>query len=374
MPTPPKRIEDNKLSLQLENGSRVVSLPGDAGRIRGFSGPDLIVEDESAQVPDDVHAAIKPMLAVSKGRLILLSTPFGLAGHFYEICSESDEIWERHNVTAYECKHIPRDFLDQERLTTPRWEFDQEYLCKFIGIVNQPFNFFQVQQCLSDQVQPLFLFDDEGNIVGKNKERSSLNAEGYPNLYTGLDLGKSIAFTAIVIFEKIGYGIDAKFHVLHLERLPLGTSYPNIMCHIGRLTEAIDIDRSPTLIVDKTGLGAPVLDYFKTEGLSPRGITITSGREPHGRSFGDWNVPRDDLITQTQFLVDTGKLKIAKSLPLALDLVEELTHLRQSDSRQTKKRMSPMSGKIHDDLAMSLMLALWYAKNGGGYEIDFLSV
>jgi hypothetical protein len=374
MPNPPARVEDNKLSLQLGNGSRVVSLPGDAGRIRGFSGPDLIIEDEAAQVLDDVHAAIKPMLAVSKGRLALLSTPHGLTGHFYEICSGNDEIWERHTVTAYECQHIPRDFLEQERAGSPAWEFDQEYLCKFIGVINQPFKFYTVLKCLSEQVHTLFLFDDEGNIVGRNPEVSWETTKEYRRLFIGVDLGKSVDFTAISIIEKIGSGINAFYQIRHLERLPLGTSYPDIVGHVGHLIDALGAARKPTLVVDKSGLGAPVLDYFKSEELTPRGITITSGLEPRGRCEGDWNVPRDDLITQTQFLVDTGKLQIAKSLPLALDLVEELVHIRQSNSPRSKTRMPEVSKRIHDDLAMSAMLPLWYAKNALGYEIEFLSV
>jgi hypothetical protein len=168
MPTPPKRVEDNKLSLQLVNGSRVVSLPGDAGRIRGFSGPDLIVEDEAAQVPDEVFSAIRPMLAVSDGRLMLLSTPYGQEGHFYEIWSKDDDIWEKYSVTAYECSHLPSDFLESERANCREWEFDQEYLCKFVGGLHRPFPFKNVVRCLCDQILALFLYNEEGKILGRN--------------------------------------------------------------------------------------------------------------------------------------------------------------------------------------------------------------
>jgi hypothetical protein len=69
--------EDNRLSAVLQNGSRIVSLPGDARTVRGFSGPSLIVEDEAGYVADELYAAIRPMLAVSRGRLILMGTPAG---------------------------------------------------------------------------------------------------------------------------------------------------------------------------------------------------------------------------------------------------------------------------------------------------------
>ena len=80
----PQLVEDNKLACQFENGSRIVSLPGKEATVRGFSGADLIIEDEAARVLDDLYYSIRPMLAVSGGRLILMSTPFGKRGHFFE--------------------------------------------------------------------------------------------------------------------------------------------------------------------------------------------------------------------------------------------------------------------------------------------------
>ena len=78
----PALDEDNRLSFQLGNGSRVVSLPGTGETVRGFSAPDLIIEDEGAFVQDSFYWAVRPMLAVSGGRLILMSTPYGKRGHF----------------------------------------------------------------------------------------------------------------------------------------------------------------------------------------------------------------------------------------------------------------------------------------------------
>jgi len=66
--------EDNRLSATLTNRSRIVSLPGDPKTVRGYSGPALVVEDEAGYVDDDMVQALRPMLAVSRGRLILMST------------------------------------------------------------------------------------------------------------------------------------------------------------------------------------------------------------------------------------------------------------------------------------------------------------
>jgi len=61
------------LGLELTNGSRIVCLPGNETTIRGYT-PQLLVIDEASRVPDDLYRSVRPMLAVSQGRLLALST------------------------------------------------------------------------------------------------------------------------------------------------------------------------------------------------------------------------------------------------------------------------------------------------------------
>jgi hypothetical protein len=83
LPSQPELTEDNKLSMTVRGGGRVLSLPGSEATIRGFSGATLIVEDEASRVDDALYFSVRPMLAVKGGRLILMSTPFGKRGHFW---------------------------------------------------------------------------------------------------------------------------------------------------------------------------------------------------------------------------------------------------------------------------------------------------
>src|SRR5215210_4196992 len=80
-----------KLGMQLANGSRIEALPGSEKTIRGFSGVDLLVLDEAARVEDGLYFAVRPMLAVSGGALIMISTPAGRRGVFFE---EWTEVWD----------------------------------------------------------------------------------------------------------------------------------------------------------------------------------------------------------------------------------------------------------------------------------------
>ena len=68
--------------LKLANGSRILCLPGKEETVRCFS-PSLLIIDEASRVPDDLYRSVRPMLAVSKGRLIALSTYFGQRGWFF---------------------------------------------------------------------------------------------------------------------------------------------------------------------------------------------------------------------------------------------------------------------------------------------------
>jgi hypothetical protein len=74
------------------------------------------------------------------------------------------------------------------------------------------------------------------------------------------------------------------FQVGHLERLPLGTPYPAIVAHVGRLLTKLP--GGPELVIDFTGVGRPIFDMFISSGISPIGVLITGGR------ISVWNSPR----------------------------------------------------------------------------------
>jgi len=81
---PLRAVRRTTLQLELANGSRVVSLPGREHTLRSFSGVNLLVLDEAARIPDVLYRSVRPMLAVSRGRLVALSTPFGQRGWFFD--------------------------------------------------------------------------------------------------------------------------------------------------------------------------------------------------------------------------------------------------------------------------------------------------
>jgi hypothetical protein len=134
-PSIPSRSE-SALRLELENGSRIVSLPGQEQTVRGYAGVSLLVVDEAARVPDGLYYSVRPMLAVSDGRLIALSTPFGNRGWFYEAWHGS-EAWKKWEIPASRCPRISQEFLEEERRVLGSYWFQQEYECKFLDAQTQ---------------------------------------------------------------------------------------------------------------------------------------------------------------------------------------------------------------------------------------------
>jgi hypothetical protein len=122
---------ESSLKLELVNGSRVVALPGKEANIRSYSGVQLLVIDEAARVPDELYRAVRPMLAVSGGRLILLSTPFGRRGFFWNEWNRSETPWLKLQIPAEQCPRISAAFLEEERRTQGDSWFRQEYQCSF---------------------------------------------------------------------------------------------------------------------------------------------------------------------------------------------------------------------------------------------------
>lgn len=120
--------QENVHLLRLENGSRILSLPASESNIRGFTA-DLLLIDEAAYVPDALYQSVSPMLAVSGGRLVAMSTPAGKRGWWFE--SAMSEHWERVKVPAPTCPRIPASFLDGERERLGDAAFRSEYMCEF---------------------------------------------------------------------------------------------------------------------------------------------------------------------------------------------------------------------------------------------------
>lgn len=150
--------QETQLTLHLTNGSRIISLPGNADNIRGYTA-DLVIIDEAAYLDnngDDLYYALRPMLLAKDGDMMLLSTPHGRTGIFYDEWSGGDPSWERYEVPVYMSPHIPPEAIEEERKKGDNY-FAQEWECQFRDVVDPVFPYKVIDAAFDPDLEPLYL-------------------------------------------------------------------------------------------------------------------------------------------------------------------------------------------------------------------------
>jgi hypothetical protein len=185
--------------------------------------------------------------------------------------------------------------------------------------------------------------------------------------YVGLDLGQRHDPTAIAIVERMelaqAWQVTA-FHSLrvrHLERVPLGTPYPGVVARVREIVRKIG---ACALVVDGTGVGAPVVDMLHAAGLGCEvtAVTITGGEQQRNKGASGWSVPKRDLLALVQVLLEQNELRLAKGLRELGPLVRELTDVKSTTRANGRVRLGADGCGEHDDLVIALALACWRAR------------
>jgi hypothetical protein len=186
-----------------------------------------------------------------------------------------------------------------------------------------------------------------------------------PRYFLGLDLGQAADYSAIAIIERHGAPVSAAFHVRHLQRWQLGTSYPAIVGDVAQMLRRSPLahagGKEPVLAVDQTGVGAPVVDMFRRERMQAKlqPIVITGG-DSVTRENGLTRVPKRDLVSAAQVALQSERLKIAEELPEAQTLVRELENFQVKINLDTAHdSYGAWREGTHDDLVLAVALALW---------------
>jgi hypothetical protein len=151
-PNAQRLVSDRIDGMVFPNESRILALPSKDATIRGFSGVRLLVLDEASRISDGLYFSVRPMLAVSGGRLLALSTPFGNRGWWYEAWRSSDE-WQRYEVPASKCPRIPVAFLEEERRTIGDFWYSQEYECQFQDAQSAAFRLVDIERAFAQEVE-----------------------------------------------------------------------------------------------------------------------------------------------------------------------------------------------------------------------------
>jgi hypothetical protein len=182
--------------------------------------------------------------------------------------------------------------------------------------------------------------------------------------YLGLDLGQAKDYSAIAIAERrtdltgevdhVTYleQTNTRILVTHLERIPLRTSYSDVVARVRRVTQRYKGHRLE-IVMDATGVGAAVKDMLNQARLSVTiyGVTITGG-ERTTISYGGYHVPRQDLLANLRVLLEKDMLD--------LEVPGDMRQLLESEFNSWGRRSA------HNDLIFAIALACWKA---GGQPI-----
>lgn len=120
---------DSASMLKLANGSRIISLPGTARSVRGYSAR-LLILDEAAYISDETFAAARALVATG-GRLVVQSTPADESGAYHAIVTGDDPGWARYRVPSGSVPTISPAFLESELLALGPDVYAREYACEF---------------------------------------------------------------------------------------------------------------------------------------------------------------------------------------------------------------------------------------------------
>lgn len=178
---------------------------------------------------------------------------------------------------------------------------------------------------------------------------------------------------------------DPPISVRHLERFDLGTPYPRIIERVQALLGTPPLRSCRTIfLVDKTGVGAGVVDAFVEAGVSLKAITIHGGSEVgKDPQRPGYRVPKRDLVSAVQVLLQNRRLKVSGALPLAETLKKELLNFRvKIDPNTAHDSYEHWREGDHDDLVLATAVAAWFrqwwnrdidkrsARDGGHYVAD----
>jgi len=198
--------------------------------------------------------------------------------------------------------------------------------------------------------------------------------------FVGVDLGQKLDYTAIAVVERWEAAgeldrwswerlKEVGYRLRHLERLALGTPYPEVVARVREVARSGELAGRCTVVADATGVGGPVIDMLRGAelGCELMAVTITGGERASraSRSDGGWKVPKRDLVVGLEVMLETGSLRIAAGLREGETFIKELTGMRVKVSAGRREQFGAWREGTHDDLVLAAALACGRGRWGG---------
>ena len=285
-----------KSKLTLNNGTVIHCLPsGLSGYgIRGYT-VDLLVADEAAFIPEDVWTAVTPMMAITKGNIIMLSTPFGRGGYFYECFN--DPSYTTFHVSSEDCPRKNQEFLDREKGRMSDLQYAQEYLGEFIDELRQFFPTDLIKSCmtLESGLYPL-------STLGDN--------------FLGVDVARMGGDETVLLSLKRN---DRKTRLKQTDMLITKKTY---LTETVKMIKVLDSRWNyKKIYIDDGGLGVGVFDPLLEDQQTKRKVVpINNASRSIDKDSQRKKLLKEDLYTNLLVLMQKGKIDLWDSPDLLLSL------------------------------------------------------
>ena len=338
--------------LEFTNGSRIIALPcGRNGRTLRGETADLIIVDEAAFVPEEVILPVlMPMLATTNGTMILLSTPYD-KGHFFFRAFSSPQ-WSKYRFKTSDNPLVKQEYLEMQREMLGEKRFRQEYEAEFVDDERTYFPMELLRECVH-------ACETVGECTFCGAQKGDLSRAG-GDLYAGYDPGGNKDLAALAVLSKVrgkplrakkqaGVEFDPAFRLVYTKTFLAkvksegGVVYTHFNAEIADLHGKYPLKK---VLMDATGIGAPILEQCKGLGLPVEGLVL------HTRT-------KQELLANLRLLLETREIE----LPDSMELLTSLNCINAERTATGGFVFSHPPGS-HDDLAYALALAAWKAGRG----------
>lgn len=182
----------------------------------------------------------------------------------------------------------------------------------------------------------------------------------------GLDLGQQNDYTVISVFNLTFFEdpIESlRYDLLFLVKFPLRLSYPKIVKNIKDfIDEFFSVSKDYLMIVDYTGVGRPIVDLFRESNIDVVALNIIGGNSVNWNNDKQVNVPKKELISSLQIVLQEKRIRIADDVYHLEDLKREFINFRGSFTSHGNAKFGGIIGS-HDDIVLSIGLPIWFGEH-----------
>jgi phage FluMu gp28-like protein len=320
-----KIVRATRTLIHFENGSRIIALPCSENLLRGYTA-QMVICDEASFMPEEVITqVIFPMLSTTNGYAIFLSTPWGKDHFFYR--AFVNPAYSVHKVKSEQCPLIKREFLEEMKANMTREAFLMEYEAEFVEALNSYFPQDLIRKCV-ELAQKLGV-----ELYG------SLEA-AFPSgdYYAGVDFGKLQDYSVITVLKREGDILK----LVYMYQFPLETPYSQVIGHLVRAHQKFKFRK---VLVDQTGVGEPVLEEIRNQGLgNVEGLKFTVQT-------------KEELLSNLKIAMEQNRLAI----PYHRQLCTQINEQQYAYSKSGHLQFSHPENS-HDDMLWSLALSCMAGK------------